>query len=57
VPEVLKKQLAPGSRSRHREAPPADWEAFARFPTWMWRNAEMHAIVIWPMTVTQPACG
>lgn len=32
---------------RHREAPPADWEAFARFPTWMWRNTEMHAFATW----------
>lgn len=32
---------------RHREAPPADWEAFARFPTWMWRNTEMHAFITW----------
>ncbi|MDO9525571.1 MAG: protein-L-isoaspartate(D-aspartate) O-methyltransferase [Gemmobacter sp.] len=32
---------------RHRDAPPADWEAFARFPTWMWRNTEMHAFVTW----------
>ena len=32
---------------RHRDAPPADWEAFARFPTWMWRNSEMHAFITW----------
>jgi protein-L-isoaspartate(D-aspartate) O-methyltransferase len=32
---------------RHRESPPADWEAFARFPTWMWRNTEMHAFITW----------
>lgn len=32
---------------RHRDAPPADWVAFARFPTWMWRNTEMHAFLTW----------
>ena len=32
---------------RHRTAPPADWEAFARFPTWMWRNTEVHAFATW----------
>jgi protein-L-isoaspartate(D-aspartate) O-methyltransferase len=23
---------------RHRETPPSEWTAFARFPVWMWRN-------------------
>jgi erythromycin esterase-like protein len=32
---------------RRRDAPPANREAFARFPTWMWRNIEMHAFVTW----------
>jgi len=32
---------------RHREAPPSEWEAFARFPTWMWRNEETHAFADW----------
>ncbi|MDG4647794.1 protein-L-isoaspartate O-methyltransferase [Roseibacterium sp. SDUM158017] len=32
---------------RHREAPPSDWEAFARFPTWMWRNEEVRAFADW----------
>lgn len=32
---------------RHRTAPPAEWEAFARFPTWMWRNQETHDFITW----------
>jgi protein-L-isoaspartate(D-aspartate) O-methyltransferase len=32
---------------RHREVPPSEWTAFARFPTWMWRNEEMRAFVDW----------
>ncbi|MGQ0652183.1 MAG: protein-L-isoaspartate(D-aspartate) O-methyltransferase [Betaproteobacteria bacterium] len=32
---------------RHRNAPPAEWKAFARFPEWMWRNAEVQAFVEW----------
>lgn len=32
---------------RHRDAPAADWEAFARFPTWMWRNEETRAFADW----------
>jgi protein-L-isoaspartate(D-aspartate) O-methyltransferase len=32
---------------RHREASPSDWTAFARFPTWMWRNAEVREFVDW----------
>jgi erythromycin esterase-like protein len=24
-----------------------EWEAFARFPTWMWRNLEVHRFVEW----------
>ncbi|PJK27438.1 protein-L-isoaspartate(D-aspartate) O-methyltransferase [Minwuia thermotolerans] len=31
---------------RHRERA-ADWTAFARFPTWMWRNAETREFVDW----------
>jgi protein-L-isoaspartate(D-aspartate) O-methyltransferase len=27
--------------------PAPDWTAFARFPTWMWRNREMRAFVDW----------
>jgi erythromycin esterase-like protein len=30
---------------RHRAHEPSSKEAFARFPTWMWRNAEMHDFV------------
>jgi protein-L-isoaspartate(D-aspartate) O-methyltransferase len=32
---------------RHREAPPAEWTAFSRFPTWMWRNVEFRHLVDW----------
>ena len=32
---------------RHRETPPSEWQAFARFPTWMWRNEEVRGFVDW----------
>jgi len=32
---------------RHREVPAAEWTAFARFPTWMWRNRETADFVDW----------
>jgi protein-L-isoaspartate(D-aspartate) O-methyltransferase len=32
---------------RHREYPPSEWMAFARFPAWMWRNNEVRAFVDW----------
>lgn len=32
---------------RHFEYPPSEWTAFARFPTWMWRNQEVRAFVDW----------
>ena len=32
---------------RHREVPPSEWTAFARFPTWMWRNEETRGFVDW----------
>lgn len=32
---------------RHMEYPPSEWTAFGRFPTWMWRNAEVRAFVDW----------
>ena len=32
---------------RHRETPPSEWTAFARFPTWMWRNEETRGFVDW----------
>lgn len=32
---------------RHMEFPPSEWTAFARFPTWMWRNNEVRAFVDW----------
>ena len=32
---------------RHRDVPRSEWEAFARFPTWMWRNEEVRNFVDW----------
>jgi protein-L-isoaspartate(D-aspartate) O-methyltransferase len=32
---------------RHFEYPPSEWVAFARFPTWMWRNEEAREFVDW----------
>jgi protein-L-isoaspartate(D-aspartate) O-methyltransferase len=32
---------------RHCVEPPSTWTAFARFPTWMWRNREVKAFVDW----------
>jgi protein-L-isoaspartate(D-aspartate) O-methyltransferase len=32
---------------RHLEYLPSEWTAFARFPTWMWRNNEVRAFVDW----------
>lgn len=32
---------------RHRDTQPSEWMAFARFPTWMWRNSETRAFVDW----------
>ncbi len=32
---------------RHREVPQSEWTAFARFPTWMWRNNEVRAFIVW----------
>ena len=32
---------------RHFEYPPSEWTAFARFPTWMWRNVEVRDFVRW----------
>ncbi len=29
----------------HRQAPSSEWETFARFPTWMWRNREVKNFV------------
>jgi protein-L-isoaspartate(D-aspartate) O-methyltransferase len=30
---------------RDRDVPPSEWQAFARFPTWMWRNREVREFV------------
>jgi protein-L-isoaspartate(D-aspartate) O-methyltransferase len=32
---------------RHFQFPPSEWTAFARFPTWMWRNTEVRDFVSW----------
>jgi len=32
---------------RHAEYPPSEWTAFARFPTWMWRNEEVRGFIDW----------
>lgn len=32
---------------RHQDVPASEWTAFARFPTWMWRNRETKAFVDW----------
>jgi protein-L-isoaspartate(D-aspartate) O-methyltransferase len=32
---------------RHFEYPASEWTAFARFPTWMWRNREVRNFVDW----------
>jgi protein-L-isoaspartate(D-aspartate) O-methyltransferase len=32
---------------RHFQYPPSEWTAFARFPTWMWRNIEVGDFVNW----------
>ena len=32
---------------RHFEYQPSEWTAFARFPTWMWRNNEVREFVEW----------
>ncbi len=35
---------------RHRAVPSSEWTAFARFPTWMWRNREVREFVDWLRT-------
>jgi len=32
---------------RHFEYQPSEWTAFARFPTWMWRNNEVREFLEW----------
>ena len=32
---------------RHFEYSPSEWTAFARFPTWMWRNNEVRDFINW----------
>jgi len=33
--------------ARQLEAPRAEWQAFARFPAWMWRNGDVREFVDW----------
>jgi len=33
--------------ARQLDRPPAQWQAFARFPTWTWRNREVRGFVDW----------
>jgi protein-L-isoaspartate(D-aspartate) O-methyltransferase len=35
---------------RHAQYEPSEWTAFARFPTWMWRNGEVRGFVDWLRT-------
>jgi len=35
---------------RHFKAPASEWTAFARFPSWMWRNQEVAEFVEWLRT-------
>jgi len=35
---------------RDRSVPRGEWQAFARFPTWMWRNRDVAAFVDWLRT-------
>ncbi|MBV9420946.1 MAG: erythromycin esterase family protein, partial [Alphaproteobacteria bacterium] len=39
---------------RHSEAAQNEEQAFAHFPTWMWRNQEVHAFVDWLRTHNTP---
>ncbi|MHA7827534.1 MAG: protein-L-isoaspartate(D-aspartate) O-methyltransferase [Roseovarius sp.] len=39
---------------RHRETPPSEWQAFARFPSWMWRNEEVRAFTDWLHAWNEP---
>lgn len=32
---------------RQRDVSPSEWEAFGRFPTWMWRNEEVRKFIDW----------
>ncbi|SFM34377.1 protein-L-isoaspartate(D-aspartate) O-methyltransferase [Marinobacter zhejiangensis] len=39
---------------RHAEYPASEWIAFARFPTWMWRNEEVRGFVDWLRAYNAP---
>ncbi len=32
---------------RQRDVAPSEWEAFGRFPTWMWRNEDVREFIDW----------
>lgn len=42
---------------RHAQEAPADWTAFERFPTWMWRNREVQGFVDWLHQHNQPVAA
>jgi protein-L-isoaspartate(D-aspartate) O-methyltransferase len=42
---------------RHLKYPPSEWTAFARFPTWMWRNNEVRQFVNWLRAHNAPLKG
>ena len=35
------------------DRPVREWQAFARFPSWMWRNEEVHSFVEWLRTYNE----
>jgi protein-L-isoaspartate(D-aspartate) O-methyltransferase len=39
---------------RHRDTTPSEWIAFARFPTWMWRNTDVRDFVDWLHEYNKP---
>lgn len=39
---------------RNRDTTPSEWTAFARFPTWMWRNTEVRDFVDWLHEYNKP---
>jgi erythromycin esterase-like protein len=42
---------------RHRDPEPSEAQAFARFPTWMWRNVDVHDFVLWLRAYNETRAG
>ena len=42
------------SAQTHSKVAEHEWTAFARFPTWMWRNKDVHDFIIWLQTHNKP---